>query len=74
MEQEAVGFSDVSDGGRTLSNPEPTLTTLDIAVRPQDIGCCYEINSPVGEPICSYGQLPYHAIACALEQLAEQYL
>ncbi len=32
-----------------------------------------ELNHPVGEPIRSYGQTPDHAIANALEQLANQY-
>jgi hypothetical protein len=55
-------------------SPDSIIETIEIAVQPQDGGhlrC--EIKSPVGAPISSYGQLPAHAIACALEQLAEQY-
>ncbi len=52
----------------------PTIENIAIAILPQDNGhILCELNNPVGEPIRSYGQTPDHAIACALEQLAEQY-
>jgi hypothetical protein len=51
-----------------------TIENITIAILPQDNGhILCELNNPVGEPIRAYGQTPEHAIACALEQLAEQY-
>jgi phosphoribosylformylglycinamidine (FGAM) synthase PurS component len=56
-----------------LNSPIGTIT---IAIRPQDNGhilCELSLNDPAGAPIHCYGQTPDHAIACALEQLAETY-
>lgn len=56
----------------TPSNP--TIENIAITIQPQDNGhILCELNSPAGEPICAYGQTPEHAIACALEQLADKY-
>jgi hypothetical protein len=52
----------------------PTIENIAITILPQDNGhILCELNSPAGEPIRAYGQTPEHAIACALEQLADKY-
>jgi hypothetical protein len=52
----------------------PTIENIAITILPQDNGhILCELNNPAGEPIHAYGQTPEHAIACALEQLADQY-
>jgi hypothetical protein len=61
----------------TFMTDTPTdspIKNIAIAILPQDNGhiLCELINL-IGEPIRSYGQTPEHAIACALEQLADQY-
>jgi phosphoribosylformylglycinamidine (FGAM) synthase PurS component len=51
-----------------------TIENITISIQPQDSGhILCELINPIGEPIRAYGQTPEHAIACALEQLAEQY-
>jgi phosphoribosylformylglycinamidine (FGAM) synthase PurS component len=52
----------------------PPIENIAISILPHDNGhILCELNNPKGEPIRCYGQIPEHAIACALEQLAEQY-
>jgi phosphoribosylformylglycinamidine (FGAM) synthase PurS component len=56
-----------------ILTPSP-IENMTIAILPQDNGqILCELSSPAGEPILSYGQTPEHAIACVLEQLADQY-
>jgi phosphoribosylformylglycinamidine (FGAM) synthase PurS component len=62
----------------TETNPEHLTGTLSIAVLPQEAGeflcqlsSCFSDRNP--EDIQCYGQTPDHAIAIALEQLAETY-
>ncbi len=56
----------------------PPIENITIAIQHQDNGhvlceLARTLDNQAGEPIRSYGQTPAHAIACALEQLAEQY-
>jgi hypothetical protein len=56
----------------------PPIENITIAIQHQDNGhVLCELapthNNQAGEPVRCYGQTPEHAIACALEQLAEQY-
>jgi phosphoribosylformylglycinamidine (FGAM) synthase PurS component len=53
---------------------DSTIENITIAILLQNNGqILCELNHPTGESIRSYGQTPEHAIACALEQLADQY-
>jgi phosphoribosylformylglycinamidine (FGAM) synthase PurS component len=53
---------------------DSTIENITIAILLQNNGqILCELNHPTGELIRSYGQTPEHAIACALEQLADQY-
>jgi phosphoribosylformylglycinamidine (FGAM) synthase PurS component len=52
----------------------PPIENITISVQPQDHGhMLCTINNPAGEPIRAYGQTSEHAIACTLEQIADQY-
>jgi hypothetical protein len=56
----------------------PPIENITIAIQHQDNGhvLCELLpthNNQAGEAVRCYGQTPEHAIACALEQLAEQY-
>jgi hypothetical protein len=50
------------------------IESIQISTMSQDNGhIICELTNPAGAPIRAYGQTPEHAIACALEQLADQY-
>jgi hypothetical protein len=52
----------------------PTIANLTLTTHLQDNGhTLCELTNPIGETIRSHGQTPDHAIANALEQLANQY-